>query len=331
MKKTCHLKTSFVLLALLSFQSIADEPEDRSSIWEHYAIHAYSNLNSRLNGDLTPVFRTLGDFGELQQYFEKDQNPEKYEAYRQLLVQVLGDAMRGDVGEAMFANALIEITPPNILLDMIASEIGPGGNLEGVLEGKYNDVAKHIQRQPQQGHMGSANFIQYVRYLRGGKSMEFTHQVNREVIIDHMLRTDPQNAFIAMLWVDYNFRPYSTTPYGGPKQQIPEVQSLQMAYADISDYLYRTRYDMPKYPFLIPDGLEDRVRSHLLRLSQHDHSWVRLYVAQLLKSERMLRWTDVLEAVSQNPDPSIQEVMASIKEENPGFTRRPNKGITPTK
>ena len=237
---------------------LAGEREDRSRIWELYATHTYSNLNAHVDGELTPVFRSLGGFGELQQYFDKDRNPEKYEAYHQFLVQVFANSRQGDVGEAIFASVLLEITPPNVLLEMIAPEIGPRGKLYGVLDGKHSDVAKHIQRQPQQGHIGSANLIQYVRYLRGGKSMVFTNQANHAVIVEHMLRTDPQNAFIAMLWVDYNFRPYSTTPYGGPKKQIPDVQSLQLAYADISDYLYRTRYDMPKYPFPIPDGLEDR-------------------------------------------------------------------------
>ena len=125
MRYTHHSLVVLVLSVAALHTALAGEPEDRSRIWEQYAIHAYSNLNTRLNGALTPVFRSLGDFGELQQYFDKDRNPEKYEAYRQFLVQALGDAMRGDVGEAIFENVVLE------LFDVLAmaglpARYGPG-------------------------------------------------------------------------------------------------------------------------------------------------------------------------------------------------------------
>lgn len=302
---------------------------DETRMWEKFATHTYKNLNVSLNGELTPVFRTLGDFGELYEYFLKDQNPEKYEAYTKFLVEVLFNAGRGDVPEAMFANVVLELTPPAVVLASIAPHIGPGGKLEGSLDEKHSDLAKYIQRQPQQGHIGSANLIQYVRYLKSGKMGRFTNQVNHEVMINHMLRTDPQNAFVAMLWVDYDFRPYSRTPYGGKKDEIPKVQLLQMAYADISDYLYRMHYNMPKYPFPIPDGLERKVKSHLKLLIDHKRWWVRLYVAHLLKSERILRWPDILEKVGQDQNPSIQKIIESIRSESPQFLRKLNKGDLP--
>ena len=327
MKAMHHHIAALLVFALLSLRGLAEEPAhwDVTRVWQQYAAHTYSNLNTRLNGELTPIFQALGDLGELHQCFDRDRNPEKYEAYRQLLIQAFSDAMHGDVGEAMFAGALLQITPPDVLLSMIAPELGPRCRLYGILDGRHSDLAKHIQRQAQQGYAGTANFDQDARYLKSGKMRGYTNAVNYEVIIDHMFSTDPQPAFVAMLQAEYNFLPYSTTPYGCRKDEIPAVQTLQMAYADISGYLYRTRYDMPKYPFPIPEGLEKRVRSHLYSLTQHEAWWVRLYVAHLLKSERMLRWRDILDQIGKSDDPFIHGVVESIKAENPGFIREPNQ------
>lgn len=327
MKKRHYSKIILVLVISGCSCVVAGEEEDKARIWEQYSIHTYSNLNTRLNGALTPIFRSLGDFRELQQYFDKDRNPEKYEAYRQFVVHAFADANQGDVVEAMFADVLLELTPAHILLRMIAPEIGQGGQLEGILRGKHSDVAKHIQRQPQQGHIGRPNFIEYVRYLKGGRGRGYTSQTNAEAIVLHMFETDPQEAFAAMLWADYGFNPHSRYPYLDCKNDMPQVRKLQIAYADISDYLYRSRYDLPKHPFPYPEGLEDKVRAHLKNLADHDRWWVRLYVAYLLKTERMLRWPDAIDKADTDQDPAIQGVMNSIKLEDPGFTRRPNKAI----
>jgi hypothetical protein len=221
-----HTNYSLIVLILtISVMSsgFAGEPEDRSRIWEQYAVHAYSNLNARMNGELTPIFQSLGDVGQLQQYFDQDRSPKKYEAYRQFLVQALADAKQGDVGEAMFADVLLELTPAPVLLRMIAPEIGQEGRLGGILHGEHSDVAKHIQRQPQRGHIGRPNFIEYVRYLKGGRDRGYTSQTNAEAIVLHMFEADPQEAFAAMLWADYGFNPYSRYPYLFCKNDMPQV------------------------------------------------------------------------------------------------------------
>ena len=87
--KNKHHSETVLLLVFAAFSSVvAGEPEDKGRNRENFAIHAYSNLNAAVNGELTPVFRSLGNFGELQQYFDKDRNPKKHEAYHQFIVQV---------------------------------------------------------------------------------------------------------------------------------------------------------------------------------------------------------------------------------------------------
>lgn len=266
-----------VFLALLSRLSYAEDspPVDKTRLWEQFATHSYSNLNDRLSGALTPIFHALGDIGEVYQYFYTEHGSVKYEAYRQFLIQAFYDAKHGDVGEAMFASAMIELTPAEVMLPMIAPEIGPLGKLSGILDGN-SDVAKHIQRQNQQGYYGDPNFDHYVYYLQDNNNRGYKSLTNADIIVEHMIHTDPQKAFISMLWVDYGFLPYARgNCYGGDAE---ETRRLQLAHAAISDYLFRRKYDFP-----MREGQEDEVRKLLLQLSQHDKSWVRLYAEQIAK------------------------------------------------
>jgi hypothetical protein len=315
MKNNNHSATA-LLLALAAFSSVvAGEPEDKGRIWETFAVHAYSNLNATVNGELTPVFRSLGDFGELQQYFDQDQYPKKYEAYRQFIVQVFADAIRGDVGEAMFANVVLEMTPTRILLPMIAPEIEPQGKLHGILDGKGSDVAKRIERRSQVIYEGNVNFDDYVSYLKGGKDRGYTTRSNAEVIVEHMFRTEPQKAFIAMLWADYGFLPYAKgNCYLYCKEDSEEVRKLQLMQADIKDYLFRSQYSFP-----VAEEDEARVKAHLKDLSQHGKAWVRLYLVCLMENDRNLRFRGVIDPLANDQDDRVRAAVGRINSEYPPF------------
>lgn len=297
------------LLSLLSLLGYAQEasPVNKSRIWEHAAIGTYSNLNTSLNGELTPVFRSLGDFGELYQYFDQDRHPEKYEAYRQFLVQAFFDAKHGDVGEAMFASVVLELTPPNILLQMITPEIGKDGKLSGLLDGT-SDVAKHIQLQNQQGYSGEPNFDNYVYYLRDNSNQGYNSLTNADIIVEHMFRAEPLKALTAMLWADYGFQPYARgNSYLRCKNEASEVRKLQQIQADIRDYLYRSKYSLP-----VEEGKEENIKSHLKALSQHPKAWVRLYLVCLVEKERQLRFSGIINSLVDDPDERVQAAVARI-------------------
>ncbi len=294
---------------------VAGESEDKARIWEKYATHAYSNLNASLNGELTPVFRFLGDFGELHKYFDQDRNPKKYAAYRQFLVQVLSDAMRGDVDEAMFANVLLELTPTHMLLPIIASEIGPQGRLHGILDGKGSDVAKKIERRSHVIYEGNVNFDHYVSYLKGRIHQGYSSQTNAEIIVEHMFRTEPQKAFISMLWADYGFLPYARgNCYLYCKKESQEVRKLQQMQADIRDYLFRSQYSFP-----VDEGTEDKVKAHLKALGQHEKPWVRLYLVCLMEKDRNLRFSGIIDPLADDPDERVRSAVTRIKKENPPY------------
>ncbi len=63
MKSKLHSATVLMLVVAAFSSVLGDEPEDKSRIWESYAVHAYSNLNAAVNGELTPLFRALAGFG----------------------------------------------------------------------------------------------------------------------------------------------------------------------------------------------------------------------------------------------------------------------------
>ena len=314
--KSVNHRVTILLLVLAAFSSVvAGEPDDKGRTWETFAVHAYSNLNASVNGELTPVFRSLGDVGDVQEYFDQDRYPRKYEAYRQFVVQVFADAMRGDVGEAMFANAVLEITPPRILLSMIAPEIGPQGKLHGILDGKGSDVARRIERRSQVIHEGNVNFDDYVSYLKGGKDRGYTTRSNAEVLVEHMFRTEPQKAFVAMLWADYGFLPYATgNGYVHCKEDSEEVRNLQRIQADIKDYLFRSQYSFP-----VVEENEARVKAHVKTLSQHGKAWVRLYLVCLMEHDRNLRFRGVIDPLVDDQDDRVRAAVGRINGEYPPF------------
>jgi hypothetical protein len=315
MKDKHHSATVLALVVAAYSSVLAGQADDKTRIWEKYAVNAYSNLNAGMNGELTPVFQAIGGFGDLCEYFDQERNPKKYEAYRQFIIQVFADAKRGDVGEAMFAEVLLEMTPTHVLLPMIAPEIGPQGKLCGILDGRGGKFAKKIERRSQVIYEGNVNFDDYVSYLKGGKDRGYTTRTNAEVIVEHMFRTEPQKAFISMLWADYGFLPYARGNcylFCGDDSQ--EVRKLQQIQADIKDYLLRSQYCFP-----VTKEQEAKVREHLQALRQHQKAWVRLYLVCLMENDRNLRFRGIIDPLGRDQDERVRAAVSRINKEDPPF------------
>lgn len=297
------------------------ERDDRARVWQTYAVEKYSNMNARLNGALSPVFTALGDVGALYQYFDDERQSDKFRAYSEFLVQALGDAMHGDVGEAMFAEVLIETMPPDVLLRMIVPEIGPHGRLEGILDGEHSRVAKRIERRGQVAYAGNVNFDGYVSYLKGRKDRGFHSQTNADVIVEHMFRTEPQRAFTSMLWADFGFLPYARgNCYLYCGKETEEVRRLQQTAADISAFQFRYQYSFP-----IADDEEDKVEKLVGQLGRHERAWVRLFVVCLAEKERNLRFSAVIDPLADDPDERVRNAVARIKKEYPPWQEKTKK------
>lgn len=298
-----------MLLLTPAISATAEESSaEYQTVWGKYAFQKYSKLNKESGGKLTSVFRALDSMAHVRQTFMGDyKHPKEYEWFKKFLVQAFSDEMHGDVGEAMFANVLLEFTPPSIVLEAIAPHIGEGGKLEGILEGKHSDIAKYIQRQIQQGYIiGPPNFIEYIRFLQNNKRRK-----NYDVIVDHMFRTDPQRAFVAMLWADYGFNPYARrNPYlRCKKEEAANVRNLQYVQHRISDYLYRKRYSFP-----VSDEETKQFNKNLEELSRHSKWWVRLYVVCLIEEERFIQNEDVLKKLSKDKNLYVSDTVNRIRE-----------------
>jgi hypothetical protein len=292
----------------------APKPVDKSRLWEKYATYRYSKLNDRLDGILTPVFRALGDSSNLNRYFEKDRKSKKFQAYREFILAAFTDRGRGsgDVGQAMFLCAVIGITPPDVLLAIIAPEIGPKGKFPGLLNGKDNGISKHIQRQANQGHSGPPNFTEYVLYLKGGKDRGLAGRPNTAIIINHMFISDPHEAFASMLQADYGLNPHikKHNYLHCKKEDVKEIRRLQQETADIKDHAFRKRYS-----FMVREDLSDAVATHLKRLAGHEKWWVRLYVAGVITNHRKLRTAELMKVLKKDANEHVRAAMARLAKE----------------
>jgi hypothetical protein len=109
-----------------------------------------------------------------------------------------------------------------------------------------------------------------------------------------MFRTEPQKAFISMLWADYGFLPYARgNCYLFCGKDSDEVRKLQQMQAHIKDYLLRSQYSFP-----IEKEQESRVKDHLKALSQHGKAWVRLYLVCLMENDRNLRFRGIIDPLA---------------------------------
>ena len=310
MMKMNSIQKSLILSVLLLTPTISLRAEESSAeyqtLWGKYTFEKYGKLNEEARGKLTSVFRALDTMSHVRQTFMGDyKHPEEYEWFKKFLVQAFSDAMHGDVVEGIFENVLLEFTPPRIVLEAVAPHIGEGGKLEGILEGKHSDIAKHIQRQPQQGHIGPPNFIEYVRFLQNNKRRK-----NHDVIVDHMFRMDPQPAFVAMLWADYGFNPYvRRNPYlHSKKEEKANVRNLQFIQHRISDYLYRKGHS-----FAVSAEESKQFNNNLEELSHHSKWWVRLYIGCLMERNSFIKRDDILKELSKDENPYISASVERIR------------------
>lgn len=289
----------------------AESPEEQARIWEKYATNTYGNLNTKMNGALSPIFKALGDLCSMYQYFDQENYPDKYVAYRELFVQALADSINGDVGKASFSIFLLEATPSDVVLRIIAPEIGPQGRLQGILDSNNDHVAKRIE---QRSHFetapgGNINFYMYVHYLMGKRMYGIADAPNTDVIIAHMFRVAPQNAFTAMLEADYGFKGLSGG-YAKFGKEGEEVRRLQQIQEDISHALFYIHYS-----FLTREENIAVVKKSLCLLSEHDKWWIRLFVVCLMEKEQSLRLSDVIEKLSKDDNKHVRDAIDRVKKE----------------
>ncbi|MFO0944651.1 MAG: hypothetical protein U1D30_01700 [Planctomycetota bacterium] len=287
-----------------------ESKQDEAKIWEQWASTTYKSLNDKFEGELTPVFQSLGGMRKLQEFFDKERHPKKYEAYRAFFLEAVADGMHKDVVEAIFANVLMLATPPRVVLELIAPEIGPQGRLAGILDGPNADVARYIQWQEPQGYAGPANFVEYEHYLKGGRSKGIHAKVNADIIIVHMFREDPQHALATMLSVVYGFESNARgNCYLHVGQEIAKVRELQLAHAEIGDFLFRTRYSFP-----LREGQGQDVSGLLAKLCQQEQWWVRLYVANLVGSQPKLSSPELLGRLVEDSNESVRAAASRARE-----------------
>jgi hypothetical protein len=284
-----------IRFAIIAGQQPENRPEHRKL--EFYAKHRYADLNKASDRQLEELFN---DFSCIVHGREFMRNEKTGEFYKQFLVAVIEDAMQGDVVEGVFASFILEITPPEILLEAIAPELGPQGKLHGILERESNDARKRLERQSPEGYAGDPDFRHYASYLKKHNDVETSHY-----LIRHMFRTAPGEALHAMIYVQYLAVPYP--PLRLPKRASVNAEIRPILYAEhiISDIIWHQQFR-----FEVAQEELDRAKGELSKLSQHKDWSVRLYVAEITQQHPELRVEDVTQRLQKDENELVRQAMS---------------------
>jgi hypothetical protein len=269
----------------------------------------FAPLSQKDAAEFDHMMRGLSGAATLTACFETDDHPNKARFYREFVVQTVDNSLRGDVGDAMFASLVLSVTPPRVILEAIAPELGPKGRLHALLDRPSPDTFESIQGQRIEGcNAGGADFDTYVRYLRDGPGGGLAPRPNAEVLVGHMFKTDVQEAFAAMLRIEYGFEPHSPHPYPPNGQRVGELRRFQVVWLDVGDYMGRMEYSFP-----IREGKRQQVELHLKALVQNPRWWVRLYVAEILRQRPELREPHLVAALLDDENPLVRKAMQSAR------------------
>ncbi len=288
-------------IAMHVAQPAEDAMLDRNSkemrAWELYAKHQFADLNKASAGQLEELFDDFTDIMHARMFIRHEKTRE---IYQQFLVGVIEDAIKGDVAEAMFKDFVLEITPPDTLLEAVVPELGPKGRLHGILETeKTTSVRERLERQSPGGYPGEPDFRHYAFYLEDHKDVKTS-----PYLIRHMFRTAPGEALHAMMYVHYRLRPYPLSTLSKRISIDGKIRPVFLAEHIISDVIWHEHFR-----FDLPAGELTKAKTELSVLSQHKDWWVRLYAAEIVQQHPELRVPDIIERLQKDENEFVRQAI----------------------
>ena len=272
-----------------------EQAADKKHIYEKYARTHFSGLNRKLERRLDPLFSQLANVYAAHDFITDD---ETRPVYKELLVAALEKSMQGNILDGMFADLLLSITPPDIVVETVVPELGVEGRLRGILDLPGNDVRKHVERQSQQGYPGDPDFRHYASYLSNHKDVE-----SSAYLIKHMFKSASGEALRVMIAVQYQ-APYP--PLRLPHSASANRQIRPLLYAEhiISDVIWHEIFR-----FAVAEEQIAKAKSELKGLSNHDEWWVRLYVAEIMQQHPALRVPDVVQQLKNDKHELVKQAI----------------------
>ncbi|MBW3596709.1 MAG: hypothetical protein KY475_05475 [Planctomycetes bacterium] len=303
--KACVLLMAATVAPMLCASTLYAQPDNgrkvpREKIWEHWARTHYSELNEQLDGELEPLFSSLPDLQRIYGLIMHDRQRDR-RVYQPLLVAAIEDAMKGDVGEGMFLEFLLVVTPPEVVVEAIVSEIEAGGRLEGALEHPSMirpHVEDYVPRNYFPGGRGRyakrrPDFSLYVPYLNSRQRDQ------HPALLEHMFRTDPEAALDVLMTATDSLR------------HKVNVRDLAFNAHVVQDVLWRARHE-----FEIEPQRRSDAEQKLEELSKHKEWWVRLYVAEVLDRYPTLRSPALIERLTGDEHRLVREAASRAAQEN---------------
>lgn len=262
---------------------------------EEYARENFEHLPN--HPDLEKLFTNFSSIAHAHAFMKDD---ETQKLYHDIIVATFEKDTQRDVHDATFASFLLQITPPEILLEAIVPELGPQGKLHGILDRETADVRKRLEHQSPQGHPGEPDFRHYASYLKDHKDVKTS-----PYLIRHMFKSAPGKALQAMIYVQYLRVPYPPLRLSKSASVNAEIQPLLYAEHTISDIIWNEQFR-----FEVAEDQVAKAKNELSALSQHKDWWVRLYAAEIIQQHPELRVPDAIERLTKDEHELVREAMA---------------------
>ncbi len=276
--------------------------------YEQFAATRFAELNEKSRGKLNTLFEDFTAIAHARWFM---QDKATAGLYREFLVATLQAQMDGDVMEAIFANFIMRITPPEIVLDAVVPELGTSGKLPGILGDPRIDLGDYLGRHSLEGR-GKVDFRYYAAYFRNHKNEGLPGP-----LIKHMFRTAPGEAMQAMLSGTFGLSfPVEPKLRGARVKKTREIRELLLAEHLLSDLIWRKEFNFDIGPQQLNEG-----KQVLAGLSMQKHWWARLYAAEILHRHPEFRTPELMQRL-QNDEHNL--VRQAITETESG-AEKPNR------
>lgn len=276
--------------------------------YEQFAATRFAELDEKSGGKLNSLFQDFTAIAHARWFMQDEATAE---IYREFLVATLQAQMDGDVMEAMFANFIMRLTPPEIVLDAVVPELGASGRLPGILGDPRIDLADYLERHSLDGR-GKVDFRYYASYFQNHKNESLAGP-----LVKQMFRTAPGEAMQAMLSGTFGLSfPVEPKLPGARVKDTKEIRELLLAEHVLSDLIWHKEFN-----FGIGSQQLDKAKQVLASLSRHKQWWVRLYAAEILHRHPEFRTPEMMTRLANDEHKLIRQANARMEKESKGSNR----------
>ena len=282
--------------------------------------HQYEFMSMEDAEALQPVILDMGVTTRMNHflmrdvYAEGEGDADLRRRHKKFVVSAIRDGDK-DKGKSwaysLMAAYVMSSTPRDILMEAVAPELGPGGELHGALPRNHVSLASFLQLQVFLGQGRDPDNHPDFRLYRAYLS-EHAGGPGREALIVHMVNTDPAQALQAMAEV-------ITSSQNGEEPteaDRSEAVKLRQTAHVVNNVLWRAEHGLDN-----GDARIDEAIHYLKRAVNHEQWWIRLYAARMIAGsdvKRLLPTTKWRKTLRDDTNPHIRSVFGDERSTDEG-------------